>query len=83
MVRQRLSPPLRRTADLWEDGEDIRLRDIIAITGKSRPTIIAAIERGDLVGYQIVARRGSPWYFERRIVAEWWDRVKHPHPMAS
>lgn len=76
MTRPRLPPPLT-AADLHRDGPDIRLRDIIAITGKSRTVILAAVARGDLVGYQVVKRKGSPWCFDRRDVAGWWGRVRY------
>lgn len=60
-------------SDLVKPGAPLRMRDVMAITGLSRKTIIAEMERCELVGFRILARPGSPWLFERAVVAAWWD----------
>lgn len=69
MTRPRL---LKTEADLFIDGPKLRLRDIMDITGLSRPTLIAEMERGLLVGSRVLNRPGSAWLFTRADVAAWW-----------
>lgn len=59
-------------ADLDCAGYPLRLRDLQTITGLSRPAILAEMDRGALVGFQIIRRPGSPWLFDREVVASWW-----------
>jgi hypothetical protein len=52
------------------------LRDLEAITGWSRPTILAEVECGRLIAFRLRERRGSPWCFERHVVRAWWARIR-------
>ena len=62
--------------DLLIAGPPIRMADVIALTGLSWATLRAEMERGELTGFQIVARRGSPWLFERADVLRWWTHKR-------
>ena len=59
-------------ADLEQNGQPFRLRDMQALTGMSRPAIMAEVESGALQGFQWNTRPGSPWLFERGNVRRWW-----------
>lgn len=52
------------------------MADLIALTGLSWPTLRMEMERGELTGFQIVPRRGSPWLFERADVLRWWTHKR-------
>lgn len=77
MTRYR-KPPAMVEADLYaEDDGPIRLSDVCAITKWHRDTILRAVERGELVGYQLMpGHRGSPWMFERRMVVRWLTAIR-------
>lgn len=67
-------------ADLETPGSPFRLADIQHFTGLSRPSIMAAVEQGALVGFQMQPRSGSPWLFKREDVRRWWRSRQHlPH----
>lgn len=64
--------------DLYASGHALRLRDVMAITGLSRPSVLAEMDRGALVGFQVIRRPGSPWLFERADVRDWWEGKRWP-----
>lgn len=52
-----------------------RLRDVRKFTGLHRDTVLRAVERGELEGFQLMpGHRGSPWLFEPDVVRDWWRR---------
>lgn len=67
-------PPLTIDA-LQQEGPPVRLRDLCRLTGRSRASLIAEIDRGTLPAFRYLSRPGSPWYVERAIAADWWTRV--------
>lgn len=71
-----MTRPLYTEADLHKQGPAVRLRDIVAITGLSRNTVMAEMERGKLVGFRLSTHRGCPWLFERHEVLAWWDAAR-------
>lgn len=71
MTRYR-KPPVTY-AELAEPGQPLRLRDVMNITGVTRPTILAEMDRGELHAFRIRPRSGSPWMFTREEVRRWWS----------
>jgi hypothetical protein len=57
--------------DIQQDGPPLRLRDLGAIVGLSRATLIARIECGDLPAFRYLAKAGSPWYVQRVEARRW------------
>lgn len=56
-------------------GPPMRLRELMDLTGWSRPTLLAEMDRGRLKGFRVLNRQGSPWLFERAAVMAWWRSV--------
>lgn len=58
--------------DLYRPGHPFRLVDVMHVTGMSRPTVLGAIDRGELNAFRMIQRAGSPWLFKREEVRRWW-----------
>jgi hypothetical protein len=74
----RTRPPVSET-DLWMDGPPVKLRDLVAITGWTRKTLLSDIDSGRLVGFRRAERPGSPWFFHRSHAREYLTDVWHRH----
>lgn len=64
-------PRLVTEPELHQPGRDLRVRDVIAISGLSRGTILNEVERGRLHGYRLYDTKGCPWKFRRDEVLRW------------
>lgn len=63
--------------DEFHDREIWRLREVCRFTTLHRDTVLRAVERGELEGFQLMpGHRGSPWLFERETVEDWWNRKR-------
>lgn len=56
-------------------GKPLRLRELSDLTGRNRASLMADIERGDLIAFQYLRRPGSPWMVERSEALAWWSRI--------
>lgn len=63
-------PPLG-LEDIWQSGPPVRVRDLMAVTGWSRPTILASVECGDLIPVRRMMQPFAQYFFERSAVREW------------
>lgn len=72
MPRYRL-PPLT-LANLHADGPPVRLRDLVAITGLSKMTILRDIDTGDLHAFRRKRHITSPYLIDRDVARHWLSR---------
>lgn len=72
MPRYRL-PPLT-IANLHADGPPARLRDLVAITGLSKMTILRDIDTGDLHAFRRKRHITSPYLIDRDVARCWLRR---------
>lgn len=70
----RYSRPPLSASELWQPGPPVRMRDVVSITGWSKPTILRAIESGELLVLRPRAVPGSPIFFQREHVCDWLTR---------
>lgn len=70
------APKTLREIEADPTGPPVRLRDVVAITGFSRNTLFADIQRGALAAWKRDAGNGSPCLIDRSEVLAYLNRQR-------
>jgi len=70
----RYSRPPLTLANLIADGPPVRMRDLVAITGLSKMTILRDIDTGDLHAFRRKRHITSPYLVDRDVARQWLTR---------
>lgn len=71
----RYSRPPLTLEEMWRPGPPVRVRDLMHITGWSRPTILKSVDAGELVPIRRTFGRLAQYFFERHQVRAWLERA--------